>query len=109
MRAPLAFLLGRLDMKKEFGGFAVRSAESGEWWMDAAAKNERVPYKKVRMLIAPDGEIRTLKVIGRDESELSFSFADEKINPPVAAGMFHFAIPPDAQVVDSVEFKSQEN
>lgn len=42
MRAPLAFLLGRLDMKKEFGSFSVR-AESGGEWLSASAKSERVP------------------------------------------------------------------
>ena len=107
MRAPLAFLLGRLDMKKEFGAFSVRSEPTGEW-LDAAAKNDRVPYKSVQMLIAADGSIRSLRVEGRDESQLAFSFAGEKINPPVDERLFHFTIPSGAEVVDSVEFKSQE-
>jgi outer membrane lipoprotein carrier protein len=107
MRAPLAFLLGHLDMKKEFGGFALRSAGSDEW-LDASAKNDRVPYKNVRMLIALDGEIRSLIVVGRDDSTLSFAFANEKINPPVDNRLFHFTIPPGAEVVDAVEFNSRE-
>ena len=107
MRAPLAFLLGRLDMKKEFGGFSVRSEPAGEW-LDAAAKNDRVPYKNVQMLIAPNGSISRLTVVGRDESQLSFSFAGEKINPPVDDRLFRFEIPTGAEVVDAVEFKGQE-
>lgn len=107
MRAPLAFLLGHLDMKKEFGGFTVRDAGPDEW-LDASAKSDRVPYKSVQMRIAPDGEIRALTVVGRDESQLSFAFTDEKINPPVPDRLFHFTIPPGAEVVDSVEFKAQE-
>ena len=108
MRAPLAFLLGRLDMKKEFGGFNVRSGEGGDW-LDASAKNDRMPYRDVQMLIAPDGSIRVLKVAGRDESLLSFSFANEKLNPPVNDNEFHFTIPAGAEVVDSVEFRARES
>lgn len=107
MRAPLAFLLGRLDMKKEFGGFSVHSGEGGEW-LDASAKNDGVPYKNVQMLIAPDGAIESLTVVGRDESQLSFSFTDEKVNPPVNDRLFHFTIPAGAEVVDAAEFNAQE-
>jgi outer membrane lipoprotein carrier protein len=106
MRAPLAFLLGRLDMKKEFGSFAVREDQTGEW-LTATAKNDRVPYRNVEMLIGPDGSIRELEVAGRDESRLSFSFSNEKINPPVDEQLFHFTIPPGAQVVDSMEYRSE--
>ncbi|MBV9155662.1 MAG: outer membrane lipoprotein carrier protein LolA [Acidobacteriaceae bacterium] len=107
MRAPLAFLLGRLDMKKEFRDFRLHEGEGGTW-LDAAAKNDRVPYEKLEMLIAPGGSVRELKVVGRDESLLSFSFENEKLNPPVADQIFHFTIPPGAEVVDSLEFGSGE-
>ncbi len=107
MRAPLAFLLGHLDLKKEFGAFKVQSGDDGDW-LEASAKNERMPYKNVGMLIAPDGSIRELKVLGRDESLLVFSFANEKLNPPINDRQFQFTIPRGAEVVDSVEFQSQE-
>lgn len=105
MRAPLAFLLGKLDMQKEFRDFAVAEGEGGTW-LKAAAKNERVPYKTVEMLIALKGEIRQLKVAGRDGSLLTYAFQDEKINPPVTEAAFHFTIPPGAQVVDAIESRS---
>jgi len=108
MRAPLAFLLGRLDMKKEFGKFQARAGEGGTW-LEAAAKNERVPYEQIEMLIAPDGAVRALKVLGRDQSEVAYSFSGERLNPPVNEAMFHFAIPPGAEVVDAVEFGSQQD
>ena len=106
MRAPLAFLLGRLDMKKEFGSFEAHAGDGGTW-LDAYARNDRVPYKKVEMLIVPDGSIRQLKVVGRDTSLLSFSFNNEKLNPPVEDKVFHFTIPPGAEVVDSMAYGSQ--
>lgn len=106
MRAPLAFLLGRLDMKKEFRDFTVQAGEGGTW-LDASAKTDRAPYGKVRMLIAADGAIQKLKVVGRDESELDFSFNKERLNPPVPDSLFRFVIPPGAEIVQSVEFKGE--
>ncbi len=106
MRAPLAFLLGRLDMKKEFRDFTVRPGDGGTW-LEASAKNDRIPYSKVEMLIAADGSVRNLKVVGRDQSLLAYSFGNEKLNPPVSDQAFHFTIPPGAEVVDAVEFGSE--
>lgn len=106
MRAPFAFLLGHLDMKKEFTHFESRPAAGGTW-LAADAKSKNVPYEHIDMLIAPDGEILDLKIAGRDGSLLSFSFSEEKLNPPVNDSTFHFAIPPGAQVVNSLELSQQ--
>ena len=107
MRAPLAFLLGRLDMKKEFRDFQAHPGQGG-MWLDAAAKNDRLPYEQVQMLIAADGAVRELKVLGRDQSVVTYAFSDEHLNPPVSDSIFHFQIPPGAEVVDAVEFGSQQ-
>jgi outer membrane lipoprotein carrier protein len=107
MRAPLAFLLGRLDMKKEFGNFELRSGEGGIW-LDASAKNDRIPYASVDMLVKPDGRIQELKVLGRDESVTAFSFSNEKLNAPAPNDLFHFDIPPGAEVVDAINAGSVE-
>jgi outer membrane lipoprotein carrier protein len=106
MRAPLAFLLGRLDMKKEFRDFSAHPGE-GATWLEGSAKTDSLPYKKVQMLIASNGAIQELKVIGRDESELDFHFKEEQLNPQVADSLFHFVIPPGAEIVQSVEFSGE--
>ena len=106
MRAPLAFLLGHLDMKKEFRDFAAHPGEGGAW-LDASAKTDNVPYAKVQMLVAADGAIKELKVVGRDESELRFRFKEERLNPAVPDSLFHFVVPPGAEVVQSVEFNGE--
>jgi outer membrane lipoprotein-sorting protein len=93
-------------MKKEFRDFQMHPGDGGTW-LEASARNDRVPYEKVDMLIAPDGSVRELKVVGRDQSLLSFSFNNERLNPPVSDALFHFSIPPGAEVVNSVEFGSQ--
>jgi outer membrane lipoprotein carrier protein len=107
MRAPMAFLLGRLELRKEFASFDTRPAEGGTW-LEATAKNDRVPYEKIQMLIVAGGSIRQLKIMGRDDSQLSFLFANETVNPALNNKLFEFAIPDGAEVVDAVT-AGQEN
>lgn len=107
MRAPLAFLLGRLELRKEFRDFLLQPGNGGTW-LEAAAKNERIPYEQVQMLIAPDGEVKELKVLGRDQSLLAYIFSQEQLNPPLNDSIFHFEIPPGAEVVDAIEFRGQQ-
>jgi outer membrane lipoprotein carrier protein len=106
MRAPLAFLLGHLDMKKEFRDFQVHAGDGGAW-LDAQAKNDRAPYEQIQMLIASDGAVRELKILGRDQSQMDYTFSHERLNPPVSDVLFHFAVPPGAEVVNAVEYGAQ--
>jgi len=107
LRAPMAFLLGHLDLKREFTSFSTRP-DGSDTWLEAAAKNDRLPYEKIELLVAPDASIRQLNVIGRDQSRLSFAFSNETLNPPLSDKQFEFAIPPGAEVVDAVA-TDQEN
>jgi len=106
MRAPLAFLLGHLDLKKEFTDFQVHAGDGGNW-LDATAKTDRVPYDKISMMVAPDGSIHDLKIFLHDGSLLTYSFKDEKLNPSVSDNTFHFETPPGAEVVNAVEYSLQ--
>ena len=107
MRAPLAFLLGHLEMKKEFRNFQVRERDGGTW-LEAKAKTERAPYDGIEMRVGPDGGIQKMNVFGRDQSVTGFSFSDERLNAPAPDRLFHFEIPPGAEVVNAVEFASEE-
>jgi len=107
IRAPLAFLLGHLDLKKEFRDFEMHAGERGTW-LEGAAKSDRAPYERIAMLVAADGSVEQLKVIGRDGSNLEFHFTNERINNPVNDELFHFTIPAGAQVVDSVGLAASE-
>ncbi len=108
MRAPLAFLLGRLDMKKDFRDFSTHPADGGASWLFARSKSASSSYDNIEMLIAEDGSVKELKVAGRDQSQLAFSFKAERLNPPVNDNLFHFNIPAGADVVDSVTWNGQE-
>ncbi|MFZ0591795.1 MAG: outer membrane lipoprotein carrier protein LolA [Bryobacteraceae bacterium] len=108
LRAPMAFLLGRLNLKNDFRGFETNPAPNGTYLI-AEAKNDRLPYGKIRMLIGPDLQIQELTIDGRDGSVLGFVFRNEKLNPPVPDAAFHFTIPAGAELVDAVNSPSGDN
>jgi outer membrane lipoprotein carrier protein len=103
MRAPLAFLLGRLDFKRDFKEFRTKAAENGFLSITALPKSEKAPYTEVTFLAAPDGAIQKLTVIGQDRSVLEFLFAGEKRNGPVADKLFTFVPPAGTEFVDLAE------
>jgi outer membrane lipoprotein carrier protein len=103
MRAPLAFLLGHLDFKRDFKSLQTRAGEGGTW-LEASAKDDHLPYERVEMLVGGSGSIERLKIYGRDGSQTGFVFTNERLNPEVDDKIFQFAIPAGADVVDAVEF-----
>ncbi len=100
MRAPLAFLLGKLDFKKEFKSFQTRP-EGSDNWIVAEPKSENLAYSKVEFLATPAGEIRRVRVTGQDQSTLDFTFSNEQLNAPVTASMFSFHPPPGVHIVEA--------
>jgi len=95
MRAPMAFLLGKLDFSKEFRDFQIMP-DGANSIIRAKAKTDQLPYETVEMLITPDYEILRLVVTGQDKSLLTFRFSGEKVNPPVNDALFKFQMPPGA-------------
>jgi outer membrane lipoprotein carrier protein len=99
-RAPLAFLLGKLDFHKDFQSFESQSDASGNW-IAARPKSQNLPYTQVEFLASPDGQIRKVRVTNQDQSKLEFSFANEQLNAPVAASLFVFHAPAGVQIVSA--------
>ncbi len=100
MRAPLAFLLGKLDFSKEFRDFELRP-DGPNFVIAAKAKTDQLPYDKIEMLVTPDYQIRRLVINGQDQSILTFQFEQEKVNPPVNDALFKFQMPAGATLVAS--------
>jgi len=100
MRAPLAFLLGKLDFAREFKSFQSRP-EGSDTWVVAEPKSENLAYSKVEFLATPEGEIRRVRITGQDQSKLDFTFSNEQFNVPVAQSLFTFHPPPGVQVVEA--------
>jgi len=99
MRAPLAFLLGKLDFAKEFKSFQTNVDPAGTWIV-AEPKSENLAYSKVEFLAGPDGEIHRVRVTGQDRSKLDFTFSHEQLNAPVSATMFTFHAPAGVEIVE---------
>lgn len=100
MRAPLAFLLGKLNFWKEFKRFDLRQDSAG-LWIDAVPNSDSLPYSKVEFLVTPQFQIGRLRVIGWDQSILDFTFRDEKLNAPLDAALFVFHPSPGTEVVEA--------
>lgn len=100
MRAPLAFLLGKLDFKRDFRDIQFKS-DGLNYLLTAKANSDRLPYSNVEMLVTRDYEIKRLVVNGQDLSVMTFQFDQEKINAPVDDKRFQFKLPPGATLVNS--------
>jgi outer membrane lipoprotein carrier protein len=102
MRAPLAFLLGKLHFEKEFRNIQGQP-EAGGTRIIAEPKTDSLPYTKVEFVVAPDAQIRRVQVTGFDHSILEFDFEQEKLNPPLEARLFQFRMPQGAELVESTQ------
>ncbi len=105
MRAPLAFLLGKLDFAKEFKSFESHpdASSPADTWIVAVPKSENLAYTNVEFLAAPDGLIKRVRVTGQDQSKLDFTFTHEQQNVPVADTLFAFHAPPGVLVVEAAQ------
>jgi outer membrane lipoprotein carrier protein len=100
LRAPLAFLLGKLNFYKEFRKFNLRTETDGTW-IDAEPNSNNLPYSQVQFLIGPDSGIRRLRVVGQDQSVMDFVFDREQLNVPLDAKLFSFRPPPGAELIET--------
>ena len=100
MRAPLAFLLGKLNFEKEFRN--VKAVPEGpDQRITAEPKSDNLPYSNVEFVVAPDQHIKMVKVIGFDRSVIEFHFEQEKMDPPLDDKLFKFQVPKGAKLVEA--------
>ncbi|MCX7603690.1 MAG: outer membrane lipoprotein carrier protein LolA, partial [Bryobacteraceae bacterium] len=78
-RAPLAFLLGRLDFRRAFGTFEVSEAD-GALVLRAWPKSDRAPFDRVDFTLGADFAIRRLLVQAPDGTAMEFLFSNERLN-----------------------------
>lgn len=104
LRAPLAFLLGKLDFNRDFEAFTMKQS-GGDWEFTAKPKSDKLPYQKVFFVISPEFAIKRLHIVGQDNSVLAFIFTNEAVNAPVDDKIFKFALPAGASLVDASDVK----
>ena len=97
MRAPLAFLLGKLHFDKDFRSFKA-TQEGPDTRILAQPSRDDLPYSAVEFVVTFDDRIKDLKVTGFDHSILKFAFDQEKLNPPLDDKLFKFQMPPGARL-----------
>ena len=95
----LAFLLGKLHFEREFGNLKATQA-GGDWRITAEPKTDDLPYRAVEFVVAQDGRIEEVKVTSYDQAVLDFHFNQEKVDPPLSAGLFQFQLPAGAQLTE---------
>jgi outer membrane lipoprotein carrier protein len=101
MRAPLAFLLGKLNFQKEFRNIqGTPDAAGAGVRITAEPKTDNLPYSQVEFAVTSDGRIREVKVTAYDKSILDFIFDQEKMDPPLDSKLFQFQLPAGAQLVE---------
>jgi outer membrane lipoprotein carrier protein len=100
MRAPLAFLLGRLNFHDDFSEFRA-GPQGSQVFLTAIPKSGKMPYSEVSFLTGADFVIHRLVVKEQDSSMLEYGFDGEKTNLPVPETMFRFTPPPGVELVDS--------
>ena len=100
MRAPLAFLLGKLHFDKEFRNLQARP-EGADTRIVAEPKTDNLPYSAVEFVVTPENRIREVKVTGFDRSILDFTFDQEKMDPALDAKLFQFQLPPGAHLEET--------
>jgi outer membrane lipoprotein carrier protein len=94
-RAPLAFMMGRIDFDRDFGHY-----ETGvDGVITLKPRSDKFPYSEISLLADSNFAIRRLIVKLQDNSQLEYLFDGEKLNPALAESLFHFTPPPGAQIV----------
>jgi outer membrane lipoprotein carrier protein len=101
LRAPLAFLMGRVDFKRDFKEFLSRPDPSGGTLISATPRSSRAPYAKVEFLVDANRHIAALTIEGHDRSIMRFRLSNEQINPPLDGKLFTFQLPKGAQLVEA--------
>ena len=99
LRAPLAFLMGRLDFKRDFRGF--KSELKGELTgITGVPKSTKSPYREVEFWVAPTGELREIRIVGQEGALMQFRFSEERLAVPLNEALFRFQPPAGAQMVE---------
>jgi len=99
LRAPLAFLLGKLNFAKDFANFDAK--QQGDVLMvTATPKSDKLPYRLVEFDVTNSFQIKRMVITGQDSSVMEFQFGPENLNPSLSEAMFKFKLPAGAELVE---------
>ena len=97
MRAPLAFLLGKLNFQKEFRNLKG-TREGYDTRVTAESNSESLPYSAVEFVVDHDFRIKQVKITYYDQSILDLTFDQERLDPSLDSKLFQFHLPAGARL-----------
>jgi outer membrane lipoprotein carrier protein len=107
LRTPLAYLLGKTQLKKEFSGLSlapdVAPLTAGDLVLRGIPRNMADRVADVLLEVTPDGRIQRILAHEVDGSTTEFRFANQKENVPVSDARFKFSPPPGVETIQADE------
>lgn len=107
MRAPLAFLLGRLNLKRQFKN--LRLDNRGRSSLVGEGRSGKEGYTTVEFFYDPANDFRLdeVRVMGRDDSVTIFRFKNEVVNPRLDESLLEFTAPASAEILPEQRMTEQ--
>lgn len=97
MRAPLAFLLGKLNFQKEFRNLKG-TREGADTRVTAESNSESLPYSAVEFVVDREYRIKQVKITYYDQNVLELTFDQERLDPSLDSKLFQFHLPAGARL-----------
>lgn len=100
LRAPLSFLLGRLDFSRQFKNLRFQTI-GGKQALVGEGRSGQESYTTVEFYFEPaqDYRLSSIRAHGQDESVTDFVFSNERANPRLDQGLFTFKAPDGAEIL----------
>lgn len=96
MRAPLAFLLGKLNFQRDFRKLQGKKEGLYDTRVTAESNSESLPYSAVEFLVTRESLIKEVRVTYYDKSVLDLTFDQEHLDPTLDPKLFQFHLPEGA-------------
>jgi outer membrane lipoprotein carrier protein len=103
LRLPLRFLLGRMDLKREFRIEAARDVaplDPGNALLTLIPKRPDDRVREILIEVDRQDRIRRVRISETDGTVTEFRLSGEVENPPLENSMFQFHPPPGIEVVE---------
>jgi len=107
LRTPLAYLLGKTKLQKEFEGLSlapdIAPINPGNIVLRGIPKRMGERVSQVILEVTPGGAIERIFAEELDGSTTEFRFRNQKANVPVLESRFAFSLPPGVEVIKANE------
>jgi outer membrane lipoprotein carrier protein len=105
LRTPLAYLLGRTKLEKEFEGLSIapdqKPINGGTVVLRGVPKNMKERVSQVLLEVTADGVLTRIVAEEVDGSTTEFRFSEQHENVQVTGDKFKFTPPPGVQVEET--------